>query len=288
MQSADGTHSQAVRAGRLYPAIEPFMTGRLDVGDGHSMYFEQCGNPNGVPVAIVHGGPGGGCSPLMRRYHDPAHYRIILFDQRGCGRSTPHASLDANTTWHLVDDMELLRNYLGIGRWHLFGGSWGSTLALTYAISHPQAVLSFTLRGIFLLRQREIDWFYKDGCNWLFPDAFAAFEAVIPPDERDDLIGAYYKRLTSSDVAVQLAAARAWSVWEGATLSVQANEQRLKAFSATQYARAFARIECHYFVNGGFFRARRLHHRQYRSYSVYSGDDRPRPVRCDHAGSQRL
>lgn len=229
------------------------MTGRLDVGDGHSMYFEQCGNPNGVPVAIVHGGPGGGCSPLMRRYHDPDHYRIILFDQRGCGRSTPHACLDHNTTWHLVDDMERLRSYLGIARWHLFGGSWGSTLALTYALSHPDAVISFALRGIFLLRQREIDWFYKDGCNWLFPDAFAAFQSVIPPEERHDLIAAYYKRLTSDDADIQLEAARAWSVWEGATLSVHANEQRLRAFSATQYARAFARIECHYFVNRGFF-----------------------------------
>jgi len=237
----------------LYPPIEPFMTGRLDVGDGHDLYYEQCGSPDGQPVLILHGGPGGGCSPLMRRFHDPSRYRIVLFDQRGCGRSTPHASVHANTTWHLVDDIERLRTRLGIERWHVFGGSWGSTLSLTYAIAHPDRVRSMVLRGIFLLRQHEIDWFYRDGCNRLFPDAFEAFRSIIPPDERHDLIAAYHRRLMGRDRERQLEAARAWSVWEGTTLALKGNQQRVRAFSADQYALAFARIECHYFINRGFF-----------------------------------
>ena len=253
MQTSDGIGPTSAAGVMLFPALEPYMTGRLDVGDGHSVYYEQCGNPSGQPVLIIHGGPGGGCSPLMRRYHDPAHYRIILFDQRGCGRSTPNASLEANTTWHLVRDMELLRKTLEVDTWQLFGGSWGSTLALTYAIEHPERVSGLVLRGIFLLRQREIDWFYKDGCNWLFPDAFAAFVSQIPADERHDLIAAYHRRLTDTDPNVQLAAARAWSVWEGTTLSVRASEARIRAFASNQYARAFARIECHYFIHRGFF-----------------------------------
>ena len=174
----------------LYPPVEPHRTGMLDVGDGHVMYYEECGNPHGQPALLVHGGPGGGCNPTMRRFHDPGHYRIILFDQRGCGRSTPNASLEANTTWHLVADMERLREALGIGRWQVFGGSWGSTLALAYAQRHPGRVESLILRGIFLLRQAEIDWFYQQGCSWIYPDAFAAYASVIPVAERGNMIAA--------------------------------------------------------------------------------------------------
>ncbi|MEO0730018.1 MAG: prolyl aminopeptidase [Pseudomonadota bacterium] len=252
MQTSDGMSRTSTSDPMLYPPIEPYMIGRLDVGDGHELYFEQCGNAAGHPVIVLHGGPGGGCSPLMRRFHDPSRYRIILFDQRGCGRSTPHASLEANTTWHLIDDIARLRDRLGLKTFQLFGGSWGSTLALTYAISHPGHVTSLILRGIFLLRQREIDWFYKEGCGWMFPEAFQAFAEHIPVNERHDLIAAYHRRLTGDDVDVQLAAAKAWSVWEGATLSVKPSEARVRAFASNHYARAFARIECHYFINRGF------------------------------------
>ncbi|MEO1693990.1 MAG: prolyl aminopeptidase [Pseudomonadota bacterium] len=252
MHTSDGNRVTLPSDPTLYPPIEPYMVSRLDVGDGHSLYFEQCGNVAGKPVIVLHGGPGGGCSPLMRRFHDPSRYRIILFDQRGCGRSTPHASIDANTTWHLVDDIEALRQRLDLGPVQVFGGSWGSTLALAYAISYPENVTDLILRGIFLLRQREIDWFYRDGCGWLFPEAFETFRNHIPHDERDDLIAAYHRRLTSDDLDEQLAAAKAWSVWEGATLSVKPSEARMRAFAATHYARAFARIECHYFINRGF------------------------------------
>jgi proline iminopeptidase len=237
----------------LYPPIEPHRTGMLDVGDGHAMYFEECGNPRGQPALLLHGGPGGGCNPTMRRFHDPEHYRIILFDQRGCGRSTPNASLEANTTWHLVADMERLRQALGIARWQVFGGSWGSTLALAYAQRHPDRVDSLVLRGIFLVRRAELEWFYQQGCSWIYPEAFAAYECVIPPDERGDLITAYHKRLTDPDPNVVLAAAKAWSVWEGSTLSLVPDAERIRTFGADAYAVAFARIECHYFVNAGFF-----------------------------------
>ncbi len=237
----------------LYPAIDPYRQGRLDVGDGHEIYFEECGNPRGKPVAIVHGGPGGGCNPSMRRYHDPSRYRIVLFDQRGCGRSTPRASLEANTTWHLVADMERLRRHLGIERWQLFGGSWGSTLSLAYAETHPERVTDMILRGIFLLRRAEIDWFYKEGCSWIFPEAFEAFRNHVPAHEQGDLVGAYYKRLTDADHDVQIAAARAWSVWEGSTVSLLQDPERVKLFAADAYAIAFARIECHYFMHAGFF-----------------------------------
>ncbi len=237
----------------LYPPIEPYHQARLAVTDGHEIYFEQCGNPNGVPVLIVHGGPGGGSNPTMRRCHDPRTYRIILFDQRGCGRSTPHASLEANTTWDLVADMEALRARLGIERWQLFGGSWGSTLSLVYAQTYPERVASIILRGIFLLRKAELDWFYQNGCRWLFPDAFDAYLAPIPVEERADMVSAYYKRLTDPDRAVQVEAAKAWSVWEGSTLSLYEDPDRVRHFANEIYALAFARIECHYFVNGGFF-----------------------------------
>ncbi|MGE3065605.1 MAG: prolyl aminopeptidase [Hyphomicrobiaceae bacterium] len=237
----------------LYPPIEPYRHERLSVGSGHDIYVEECGNPRGAPVLIVHGGPGGGCNATMRRYHDPDRYRIILFDQRGCGRSTPHASLDDNTTWALVSDMEVLRERLGIERWQLFGGSWGSTLSLAYAETHPDRVTAMVLRGIFLLRRAELEWFYQDGCGWVFPEAYEEFLKPIPVAERGDLISAYHKRLVHPDRAVQIAAARAWSIWEGSTLSLLQDPERLKLFAADAYAIAFARIECHYFVNRGFF-----------------------------------
>ncbi len=237
----------------LYPEIEPYRTGRLPVSSLHEIYFEECGDPQGKPVLMVHGGPGGGSNPTMRRYHDPAHYRIILFDQRGCGRSTPYASLEDNTTWHLVADMEQLRTHLGIERWQLCGGSWGSTLSLAYAETHPGRVTELILRGIFTIRQSELKWFYQEGCSWLYPDAFQAYLAPIPPVERSDMIAAYHTRLTSSDRAVRLEAARAWSVWEGTTLSLMHDDQRIANFGRPEYALAFARIECHYFVNKGFF-----------------------------------
>ena len=238
----------------LYPSIEPFRHGRLAVSGGHDLYFEECGRRDGKPVLIVHGGPGGGSNPTMRRYHDPSRYRIILLDQRGCGRSTPHASLHENTTWHLVDDMEQLRETLGIPCWQLLGGSWGSTLALAYAQAHPSRVSEMILRGIFLLRKAELDWFYQDGARWIFPEAYAAFEKLIPPSERGDMITAYHRRLSHPDHKIQLEAARAWSVWEGSTLALYQDQERIKLFGVDAYALAFARIESHFFVNRGFFR----------------------------------
>ena len=237
----------------LYPPLEPYSRGRLAVGDGHEIYYEESGNRNGQPVLIVHGGPGGGSNPTMRRFHDPARYRIVLSDQRGCGRSIPNASLEANTTWHLVADMERLREHLGIARWQLVGGSWGSTLALAYAEAYPGRVLGMILRGIFLLRQIELDWFYKEGASWLFPEAFADFVASIPQGERGNLVRAYHRRLTHPDLKIQLAAARSWSLWEASTLALRPDPERIRLFGADAYALAFARIECHYFVNGGFF-----------------------------------
>ena len=237
----------------LYPSIEPYNSGTLKVSKLHEIYYEECGNPGGVPALMVHGGPGGGSNPIMRRYHDPDRYRIILLDQRGCGRSTPHAELDGNTTWDLVADMERLREHLQLERWQLLGGSWGSTLALAYAQTHPGRVSGLILRGIFTLRRCELEWFYQQGCSWIYPDAFEAFVAPIPKDERHDMIAAYYKRLTASDPGVQREAAKAWSVWEGSTLSLLRDEGREKHFSREDFALAFARIECHYFINRGFF-----------------------------------
>lgn len=238
----------------LYPEIEPFRTGRLDVGDGHSLYYEESGNPQGQPALFLHGGPGGGSQPMHRRFFDPKAYRIVVFDQRGCGRSTPFASLEANTTWHLVSDIEMLCRHLEIDRWLVLGGSWGSTLALAYAQSHPQRVTHLVLRGIFLLRRWEIGWFYQSGADALFPDAFEHYLKPIPLSERGDLLLAYHRRLTSSDSKIRLEAARAWSVWEGTTLSLLPDKEREARFAADQYALAFARIECHYFVHRGFFR----------------------------------
>lgn len=236
----------------LYPAIEPIRSGHLPVSGGHEVYYEEAGAENGKPVIFVHGGPGGGAGPTYRRLFDPAAYRIILFDQRGCGRSKPHASLEHNTTWDLVADMERLREHLKIDRWQVFGGSWGSTLSLAYAVTHPDRVSELILRGIFLLRRRELDWYYGGGAAAIFPDEWEKYLAPIPEAERDDMIAAYYRRLTSDDAAVRLEAARAWSMWEGATISLLPDEGRVARFGADRFAEAFARIECHYFINGGF------------------------------------
>jgi proline iminopeptidase len=236
-----------------YPPIEPYDTGHLAVGDGHEMYYEQSGNPRGKPALFVHGGPGGGGDVNARRFFDPERYRIVVFDQRGSGRSRPHASLEANTTWHLVADMERLRVHLGVDRWLVFGGSWGSTLALAYAETHPNAVSELVLRGIFLLRQLELKWFYQQGASLLFPEQWRKFLAPIPPEERHDLLAAFHRRLLSDDAAVRLEAARAWSIWEGATSSLKPNLKREDQFGAPEFALALARIEAHYFVNRGFF-----------------------------------
>lgn len=239
----------------LYPEIASHRSGRLRVSPVHELYFEECGNPRGAPVVVLHGGPGGGCNPSMRRYHDPASYRIVLFDQRGCGRSTPHASLEDNTTWALVEDIEKLRAHLGVERWQVFGGSWGSTLALAYAQTYPDRVSGLILRGIFLLRRRELEWFYQEGCSWIYPDAFQDYLAPIPAEERHDMIAAYYRRLTGKDESVRRDAARAWSVWEGRTLSLLPDPVRVSRFADPHYALALARIEAHYFVHGGFLSA---------------------------------
>lgn len=233
----------------LYPEIEPYQSGRLKVSGAHELYFEQSGNPQGKPVVFLHGGPGGGTEPKHRRYFDPAAYRIVLFDQRGCGKSTPFASLEDNTTWHLVDDIEALRRHLGVERWQVFGGSWGSTLALAYAETHPSRVTELVLRGIFLIRREEIRWFYQEGTSWLFPDAWQEYLEHIPPPERGDLLRAYYARLTSSDAAVQRAAAKIWSVWEGRTSCLIPNEELIAKTGGDEFSLAFARIEAHYFVN---------------------------------------
>ena len=237
----------------LYATIDPYRTGRLAVGDGHEIYFEESGNRRGKPVVLVHGGPGGGTNPAMRRYHDPERYRIVLFDQRGCGQSTPHAGIENNSTWHLVADMERLREQLGISRWQLFGGSWGSTLSLAYAQTHPDRVTELVLRGIFTLRRSELNWFYQEGADWVYPDTFEAYREFIPLEERGDMIAAYYRRLAGSDPALRLAAAKVWSRWEGSALSLIPDPERVRQFGADDYALAFARIECHYFVNKGFF-----------------------------------
>lgn len=237
----------------LYPDIEPFDSGTLPVDARHNLYYEQCGNPAGKPVVLLHGGPGAGCGTKMRRFHDPAQYRIVLFDQRGSGRSTPHADLTDNTTWDLVADIERLRDHLGIARWQAFGGSWGSTLALAYAEAHPGRVTELVLRGIFMLRRWELEWFYQEGSSRLFPDAWDNYLEPIPLVERGDLISAYYRRLTSPDEATRLAAARTWSVWEASTSLLLQDEAFIKGHEDAHFALSFARIESHYFVHGGFF-----------------------------------
>ena len=237
----------------LYPEIEAHDSGFLPVDGRHRIYYEQCGNPQGKPVVILHGGPGAGCSAKMRRFHDPSRYRIVLFDQRGSGRSTPHADLVDNTTWDLVADIEALREHLGITRWQVFGGSWGSTLALAYAQAHPSRVTELVLRGIFMLRRWELEWFYQQGASRLFPDAWSHYLEAIPDVERGDLISAYHRRLTSSDEATRLAAARAWSVWEASTSLLIPDEAFIDGHKDAHFALSFARIESHYFVHGGFF-----------------------------------
>jgi proline iminopeptidase len=258
--SAGAPRANTGRRGRrrpLYSAIEAYRSGRLRVSPLHELYWEESGNAHGKPVVFLHGGPGGGTSPPMRRFFDPRRYRIVLFDQRGCGRSTPHASLVDNTTPHLIADIEMLREHLGIERWQVFGGSWGSTLALAYAQAHPQRISELVLRGIFLVRPWELDWFYgrPDGTGALFPDLYERYVAVIPPEERSDMIGAYYRRLTSDDPQTRRDAAYAWSVWEGATSFLQTDPDYIAKFDDPDYAAAFARIECHYFVNGSFLRS---------------------------------
>jgi len=242
-----------IQARTLYPAIEPFATGTLEVDGTHTLYYEQFGNPEGKPAVFLHGGPGGGANRPQARFWNPEHYHAVLFDQRGCGKSTPHACLEDNTTQDLVADIEKLRVHLGIDKWQLFGGSWGSTLALAYAQEHPERVTEMVLRGIFTLRKREIDWFYQDGAGRLFPDAWDRFQAPIPEDERDDMVGAYYKRLMSDDEPTQMEAAKAWSVWEGSTSTLYNNPDLKRSMGESRFALALARIECHYFVNKGFF-----------------------------------
>jgi proline iminopeptidase len=234
----------------LYPPVEPFDQRVIDMGDGHRIYVEQCGKPGGVPVLVLHGGPGGGCSPAMRRYFDPDVYRVVLFDQRGCGRSRPHAEVENNTTWHLVRDIETIRALLGIDRFILFGGSWGATLALIYAITHPQAVAHLVLRGVFLMTQAELAWFYGGGAGAFFPDLWARFIAPIPEDERGDFISAYHRRLFSGNIAEETRHARLWANWENALASVRT--EGMTGESPADYARAFSRLENHYFTHGGF------------------------------------
>ncbi len=238
-----------------YPESNPYNTGMLKVSDLHTLYFEECGNPKGKPVIYVHGGPGGGVGPNDRRFFNPEAYRIILVDQRGAGKSTPPAELKDNTTWDLVADLEKLREHLKIDQWMVFGGSWGSTLALTYAISHPSRVTELVLRGIFLIRKSEIDWYYQGGANAIFPDAWESYRDHIPESERGDFVKAYYSRLTSSDEKTRLAAARPWTQWEMATSRIYTPPETLQTSMADDgFALRFARIECHYFINQGFFK----------------------------------
>lgn len=246
----DRPSDQKTASQYLYPRIDPFDQRMLDVGDGHRLYVEQCGNPNGFPVVVLHGGPGGGCSPAMRRYFDPDVYRVILFDQRGCGRSRPHASVDDNTTWHLVRDIELIRETLNIDRWNVFGGSWGATLGLIYGITHPERVANLILRSVFLMTRGELDWFYGGGAGAFWPDVWKRFTTLIPEDEQDDLIAAYAKRLFSGDRTLETKYARAWASWENTLASIRNDGPG--GDSPGEFARAFARLENHYFRNAGF------------------------------------
>jgi len=236
----------------FYPKIQPYQTHRLKVDDVHELYIEESGSLDGIPVMFIHGGPGVGCADCHRRFFNPEKYRIILFDQRGAGRSTPHASLENNTTQHLVSDMEAIRKYLRVEKWVLFGGSWGSTLALVYAQAHVEKVFAMILRGIFLCRAEEIDWFYQQGTNRLFPDAWEDYCRPIPEDERDNMVAAYYKRLTSDNDLVRTKAAKAWSIWEGRTSTLKPNSDVVNSFGSLHTAVSLARIECHYFMNNSF------------------------------------
>jgi proline iminopeptidase len=234
----------------LYPPVDPFDQRVLDMGDGHKIYVEQCGNPTGIPVLVLHGGPGGGCSPAMRRYFDPAVFRVVLFDQRGCGRSRPLAVVENNTTWHLVRDIENIRQELEIESFILFGGSWGATLALIYAITHPERVRHIVLRGVFLATQAELVWFYGGGAAAFYPELWTRFESLIPAEERGDMIAAYHRRLFSGNLEEEGRAARIWAAWENALASV--HSEGFMGEGPTDYSRAFARLENHYFVNAAF------------------------------------
>jgi proline iminopeptidase len=253
-----GKEPEVVRATRLdgeyYPEIQPYKTGFLDVTDGHKIYFEESGNPQGKPVVFLHGGPGGGTSPSYRQFFNPDAYRIIIFDQRGCGKSLPFASLEHNTTWDLVADIEALREHCQVEKWMVFGGSWGSTLALAYSEAHPDRVTELVLRGIFMGRKHELEWFYQSGASFVFPEYWQDYFNHIPAAERGDMIKAYYKRLTSDDKDVRLAAAKVWSVWEGCSSKLHIDKDLMARNAGDDFATAFARIECHYFVNGCFFR----------------------------------
>jgi proline iminopeptidase len=242
----------------LYPAIQPARTWRFPVSDLHTLYLEESGNPQGVPVVFLHGGPGGSCEPGHRRFFNPEFYRIILFDQRGSGKSRPHASLEQNTTWDLVADLEKIREFLEIERWVVFGGSWGSTLALAYAQTHPERVLGLILRGIFLARDKDVNWFFNGEASRILPESWEHFIEPIPPEERDDIIGAYYKRLTSSNEIVRMGAAKAWSIWEGSSVTLLPDKNVVDHFSDPHIALSIARIECHYFRNQSFFRPNQL------------------------------
>ncbi len=237
----------------FYDPIEPYDQGMLAVSPVHTLYYEQSGNPQGKAVVFLHGGPGGGTVPDYRRFFDPAAYRIVLFDQRGCGKSTPYGNLEDNTTWHLVADIETLREHLSIENWVVFGGSWGSTLALAYAETHPDRTLALVLRGIFLGRPWEADWLYKKGADAVFPDKWEDFLSLIPEAEREDMVSAYYRRLTSDDEATRFAAAQAWSVWEGSASKLYIDQNLIDDFGSPEKAVALARIECHYFINDCFF-----------------------------------
>ena len=237
----------------LFPPIEPFNEFYLEVSTKHKIYVEESGNPNGKPVIFLHGGPGGGIEPIYRQYFNPKTWRIIIFDQRGCGKSIPHAELDENTTWDLVSDIEKIRNYLSIEKWVVFGGSWGSTLSLSYAIKHSQRCKGLILRGIFLLRQFEIDWFYQEGCSYIYPDEWENYKSIIPKEEQKNFVKAYYQRLTSNDKKIRSQAAEKWAKWEASTSKLIQDKNSLHHFDDTKVAEAFSRIECHYFTNKGFF-----------------------------------
>jgi proline iminopeptidase len=252
MRESAAQSATGLRSG-LHPAAEPYNSFMLDVGGGHSVYVEECGKPDGVPVVVLHGGPGGGCTPGMRRFFDPGHYRAVLFDQRGCGRSRPHASVENNTTWDLVADIERIRGHLGIGSWLIFGGSWGSTLALLYAQEHPDRVKALILRGIFTMTRAELDWFYGGGAARFWPREWAEFVSLIPEEERGDLISAYGRRLFSDDESVVTTYAEAWAGWENALAVLEPVPGRSGPGGA--YARAFARLENHYFRHGGFLKS---------------------------------
>jgi len=236
----------------LYPEIEPYASGMLDVGDGHSLYWERCGTPGAKPAVFLHGGPGAGISPNHRRQFDPAKYDVLLFDQRGSGKSTPHAGLEANTTWHLVEDIERLRDHIGVDQWLVFGGSWGSTLSLAYAQARPDRVTELVLRGIFLFGQSELDWLYRYGASELFPEGWDDFLAPVPQEERGDLIGAYRRLLTSDDFETRLRAAKAWSTWEGLTVTLLPDPEMMAEFTEDNHAIAIARIENHYMLHRGW------------------------------------